>query len=455
MPPIARRLAPLAAAFLALACGPGGPLPESELAARVDTLARARDTVALADLAQRQCRPTEGEARQTCYEDFFVALSGNDRVRVALGALAELARREKRVEADGHGYTHVIGIKAWRPGMDVVEVFRSCTGLFQSGCYHGVIQAYFTGEGSVDSAKVSWLCDLIQGNTGDRWLRFQCVHGIGHGLEMIWNWDLPRALEGCDWLATDWDRQGCYGGAFMENAMASMPGGHHTPARAIEAVQGAAGSGGDEADAHAGHGDPGGHMSDRGAITFKMRDSTDLLYPCTAVAPKYRSSCYMLQGGVILSAVGRDFARAAAACDGAEPGLRHNCYLSLGTAASGMTVQNTRRIVELCRNGDPGYQPWCFVGAVKNYIDVTARPGDGLRFCEAVPPGDSRRQCYVAVGEQVLMLNITDTAARRRACEEARPEGREACLYGAWLREAPAGLPLLPPGLRPGAAGGD
>ena len=444
-----RRLIAPVAGVLLLACASPEPLPEPELTARVDQLAAAADTTALAALAQRQCGRLDGEARQTCYEDFFVALSGKERVRVALGALAVLARTEKKVEADGHGYTHVIGIKAWEPGMDVVKVFKSCTGLFQSGCYHGVVQAYFTGEGSVDSAKVSWLCDLIQGNSNDRWLRFQCVHGIGHGLEMIWNWDLPRALEGCDWLGSDWDRQGCYGGAFMENAMASMPGGHHTPARAIEAVQGSAAAapegGGDE---HAGHGEHGGHMSDRGAITFKMRDSTDLLYPCTAVKAKYRSTCYMLQGGVILGAVDRDFGRAARACDGAEPELRHNCYLSLGTAASGMTVQNTPKIVEFCSKGDPGYQPWCFVGAVKNYIDVTANPDDGLRFCEAIPQGDNQRQCYVAVGEQVLMLNMADTSARRRACDRARPEGRAECLYGAWLlKPAPEGLPLIPPGL--------
>jgi hypothetical protein len=237
----------------------------------------------------------------------------------------------------------------------------------------------------------------------------------------------------------------------MENAMASMPGGHHTPARAIEAVQGSAAAGG--GDEHAGHEAPSekghaGHMSDRRAITFKMRDSTDLLYPCTAVDKQYRATCYLLQGGVVLGAVGSDFARAADACDGAEPDLRHNCYLSLGTAASGMTVQNTPKVIQLCSKGDPGYQPWCFVGAVKNYVDVTADPADGLRFCEAVPAGNNKRQCYVAVGEQILILHISDPAARQRACRKARPEGKAECLYGAGLlTPPPAGLPLVPPGM--------
>lgn len=442
-----QRVVAAAIGLVVLGCGAlSRPLPEAELAARMDQLASASDTAGLADLAQRQCRHLDGEARQNCYEDYFVSLSGEGRVRVALGALATLGEREKKVEADGHGYTHVIGIKALQPGDDVVTVFNSCTGLYQSGCYHGVVQAYFTAEGDVDSVMVNTLCDRIQGNTGNKWLRFQCVHGIGHGLEMVWNWDLPRVLTGCDWLASDWDRQGCYGGAFMENGMASMPGGHHTPARAIEAVQGKAAPPGGESE-HAEHAGHGGHMSDRGAITFKMRDSTDLLYPCTVVDHRYRAVCYMLQGSLILTAVGSDFAKAAAACDQAQADLRQNCYLSLGTAASGMTVQNTRAAIRLCSQGDPGYQPWCFVGVVKNYVDVTANPEDGFRFCEAVPPGNNKRQCYVAVGEQIHVLNPRDTVARRRGCERARPEGREECLYGAWLRPAPEGLPLIPPAL--------
>lgn len=445
---------------LALGCGTGTPLDEATLRTQVSTLAAATDTVALADLAQRQCGALEDEARQTCYEDYFVALAGGDRIGVALGALSVLAGREKKVEADGHGYTHVIGITSWRPGMNLGTTFRSCTGLFQSGCYHGVIQAYFTGEGNVDSTKVSWVCDLIQGNQTDWWLRFQCVHGIGHGLEMVWNWDLPKALAGCDWLESDWDRQGCYGGAFMENAMASMPGGHHTPARAIAAVQGtAADGGGDPTDEHAGHGmgaapedehaGHGGHLSDLSAVTFKMRDSTDLLYPCTAVGTRYQPACYSLQGGIILGWVNSDFGRAATACDGAPTEVRHMCYQSLGTVASGMTVRDTRKTLRLCSLGDPAYQPWCFLGTVKNFVDVSGDPDDGLRFCERVPTGESRRLCYVSVGEQIMLKHATDREAREAACGRARIDGRLECRFGArLLADTPPGLPILPPGLR-------
>jgi len=430
-----KRLSPLLTIGLVLSgCGPreantAGPLPE-----RMSRLAEAGDTVALADLALAQCRHLDGVDRQSCYEDYFVALSDSGRVTLALGALDALADRDGRVKADGHVYTHVIGIKAWTPGRDVATVFASCNGLFQSGCYHGVIQAYLTSDGGVDSTEVAGLCDQVEGSNQNRWLRFQCVHGIGHGLEMIWNWDLLRALQGCDWLTTGWDRQSCYGGAFMENAVASMPNGHHASARVL-ADQGG------EAD-HSGHSE---HL-DPAAITFKMRDSADALYPCSIVAARYWSACYMLQGGMILQRQGYDFDRAGAECDKAPNGVRQFCYLSMGTMASGMTVQNTRQTIRLCVSGHPDYRPWCFIGAVKNFIDVTADPNDGIAFCRAVPPGKDKRQCYVAVGEQIAVLH-GDAPNREKACARTPREGREECRYGAGLLATPPpGLPILPGG---------
>ena len=436
------RLAILVAVALAGACASSNaPLGADALRTRMDQLATVGDSARLASLAQDQCRRLSGEDLQKCYEDYFVTLAGRGRVRLALRALNALAMEERTVVAEGHGYTHVIGITAWRPGDDVAAIFAGCTGLFQSGCYHGVIQAYLTREGGVDSAKVAGLCDLLQGAPPSHWLRFQCSHGIGHGLEMINAWDLPRSLAGCDWLDSGWDREGCYGGAFMENAVASMPGGrHHTSARVIAENAATGEHAGHEA--HAAHEGP---TPDPSQIAFKMRDATDPLYPCSAVGFRYQATCYLLQGGIILQGVNYDFAKAAAACDRAPADIRQNCYLSLGTSASGMTVRNTPKVIAQCSNGDPAYRPWCFVGAVKNYIDVTANPADGITFCRQVPPGRNQRQCYVAVGEEISALHWADRPARDRACALAPADGIEACRYGAGLLPtAPPGLPIRP-----------
>jgi hypothetical protein len=409
--------------------------PQVAGAAEIDAMATRGDTAGLAHLAERECADKAAEAQQTCFEDYFVKLARSDRVRVALGALAALAANYPDVARDGHGYTHVIGIRAWHPGADVGAIFRSCNGLFQSGCYHGVIQAYLMQGGSVDSARAVRLCNEVAPEEKDRWLLFQCVHGLGHGFEMAWNWELPKALKGCDWLRTKWDQYSCYGGVFMENAVASMPGGHHhTAVHALSASAQMNDSG------MAGHDMAGmGHdpAPDPARITFKMRDSVDALYPCSAVDTMYQFSCYQLQGGLILSRVHSDFAKATTDCDKAPPLGRSQCYLSLGTNASGMTVQNTATVIADCSHGDPGYQPFCFVGAVKNYIDVTAKPDDGIAFCQAVPAGPNRTLCFGAVGEELSVLYATDVAARARACAKAGRDGETECRRGAELPGRP------------------
>ncbi len=422
----------------ASACGLGSPLPQDEMRRRVESLAATGDSLGLARLAERQCSHGSAIEKVNCYEEYFVAVARSDRVRLALGTLAALAKDRPDVALDGHGYTHVIGIRAWQPGLEVATVFKGCTGLFQSGCYHGVIQGYLLagGEGRLDSTRAVTLCDQIAAGSSEKWLRFQCVHGLGHGFEMINNWELPTALKECDWLPSPWDRSSCYGGAFMENAIASMPGGHHTAMHAL-ATERTLDSGTAAATGGA-HDMPGMTMPrtpDLKGVTYKMRDATDPLYPCSAVDTTYQFTCYQMQGGLILTGVKGDFAKAAAECDRVGPPLlRSQCYLSLGTNASGGTAQNTPVVIQDCLHGDPAYQPFCFVGAVKNYVDVTANPDDGIAFCTQVEEGANRDHCYNAVGEEISVL-IRDPDQRQKACEKAGADGEAMCRIGAQLPE--------------------
>jgi hypothetical protein len=116
----------------------------------------------------------------------------------------------------------------------------------------------------------------------------------------------------------------------------------------------------------------------------------------------------------------------------------------MGTMASGITVQDVKRTIRLCSAaGDPGYRPWCFVGAVKNFIDVTANPADGFEFCKSVSA--RRRQAAVLGGDRGADRHpVLGASTREVACAKA-PEGQEECRYGAGLlATAPAGLPILP-----------
>jgi hypothetical protein len=347
-------------------------------------------------------------------------------------SLEVLSNLDPDIRARGHDFTHVVGINAWKPGRDVGSVYEACTPLFQSGCYHGVVQAWLDINGA-DSANVANLCDLIPVTRSNLWLRFQCVHGLGHGLVQARSLHLRQALEGCDWLFDSWDEESCYGGAFMEFIVAGRGQSHHRHGSA-EADTAA------PADEHAGHGDHAHGDPPAPADTFAIRNPVDPLYPCSVLDTRYQRACYGMQAGIIIEITGADFGRIAAACNDAPVPMRPACYQGVGTYVSGFTVRDANRSIELCSLGNPAYRAWCFVGVVKNFIDVTADPQDGFDFCRLLTDDAIGVSCYVAVGEQMAVLK-TDLADRERRCAALRDPFAGACRYGSGLTaDRPPGL---------------
>ncbi|MFN2433718.1 MAG: hypothetical protein ABR599_13065 [Gemmatimonadota bacterium] len=414
--------------------GSGGPASAS-----VDSSAAADFAAA----AQRRCGSVDAARKVPCYEPLLLERLASRGVRPALEALLEIGRLDREVEREGHVYAHAIGIAAYTTPERVTDVFGQCTEAYQSGCHHGVIQAYFAGRRTIAAEDVNALCRPFR-ERGDTWLLFQCVHGLGHGLTMLHAHHLPRALGDCDLLADDWDRESCYGGAFMENIVhATAP--HH------EALQRPAADAHAVEEAHApatGAGAPAGHGSAGGrpvTEAFAPLDPADPLYPCSVLDERYLRECYGMQTSAILHHNGGDIAAAARTCDGAPLGWRPACYQSLGRDISSYALQDHAESIRLCSLGSTTYQPWCYEGVVKNFVDLTARPDDGFAFCRAVPGEENRGKCYEAMGEQIAAL-ASDPSEREALCRASQAEYVEACRYGARVQLVrPPGLPK-PPG---------
>jgi hypothetical protein len=252
---------------------------------------------------------------------------------------------------------------------------------------------------------------------------------------------LPKALRGCDWLGTVWDRESCYGGAFMEFILAGRGQSHHPHMRKWAK----------SSDDHGGHGDHGGgehaehqmaaQPANTAADSFKTRDRKDPLFPCSVLHERYLQSCYGMQAGIIIETTGADFGKIAAACDLAPEHSRGSCYQGIGTYVSGFTVRDPVKAAHACSLGNPKWRSWCYVGVVKNFIDVTSRADDGLDFCQRLTDRPTAVHCFVGVGEEMGVL-IPNLDLREKECAKA---GRytPACRYGAALG-APR-PPELPP----------
>lgn len=429
------------AALAAVGCGAPAARPAAPPAAGADS-------------PVPQCAELARAAKIGCYQPVFLAELGEQGVARAIGLLERAAAADADVQRDGHVYAHAIGISAYDPATEVSTTFGRCSPVFQSGCYHGVIQAYFAdlqrAGTPVNAATLAGLCEDQRDEGASRWLLFQCVHGLGHGVTMFRGHNLPRALEDCDLLADGWEREGCYGGAFMENiGNATAP--HHTEmlagGHAHDAGEsGGGGEAGEHAamhDDHVASGTAAEHHAGEGAspepasqASFRALDDADPHHPCSKLAARYGSACYAMQTSAVLFRNGGDIPATIGFCNDAPAAYRGICFSSLGRDISGRTVQDHGESARLCSLAPADAQPWCYVGVVKNFIDVTAVAADGLAYCAGVPAGNNRDACYRAAGEEIWVLE-RDAAARIAQCAAAGAAGATECMRGAGVADTP------------------
>ena len=427
--------------FLSLAVGCAkrganatGAQSPAEIKQRVTELAANGDSVAIAEMLHLAC--DDAGKRQECLEAQLVPLAADGHVKVAMGALGELAEMDSGIRVDGHVYAHGIGIAAGQTTSDVAASFTQCSESFQSGCYHGVIQAWFGKLDTITPDDANALCKPFTANESQRWIRFQCVHGMGHGFTMLYKHDLKQGLEGCDLLTDDWDRHSCYGGAFMENIV-NVTNPHHPAAALAHEAHGGDHGSSDSSSEHAGH-----DMSAMkpAAEPFKAIDPKDQQYPCSALGEKYQTACYGMQTSVMLHNNGGDMASTAKSCGEAPANVRAVCFASLGRDISSYSRQNHGEAIRMCSVAQDAYEPWCYLGVVKNLIDLNARPADGMAFCKSISGESNKQLCYAAVGEQILVLE-PDVEKRRAQCGDSELAYRAACLYGANVnRDLPKNL---------------
>jgi hypothetical protein len=298
-----------------------------------------------------------------CYETYFDGIvEGAGGPGAALTELAQLMRSDQYVQSQCHQLAHRIGHSAavLYHG-DIAAAFRFGDATCWSGYYHGVVEQTIEDMSDADlTAKMSSVCpvDATAANpyTFDR---YNCVHGLGHGVMIRTKGDVFAALPFCDALSDAWDRSSCDGGVFMENIIEAQAGSTN--------------------------------------VSLKVDDP---VYPCDAVGDVHKLQCYQMVTSNILWRNGYDYAAAFRTCDGVEAAYVGTCYRSMGRDISGGSLLDVARTVELCNLGGEANRLDCFLGAAAN---ATLDRRDGVKsteLCDALP-ADYRQPCY-AERDQVL-----------------------------------------------------
>jgi mono/diheme cytochrome c family protein len=322
-----------------------------------------------------------------CLEQAFGNLAYESGPQAALATFDRRIAGDKQVEANCHRIAHTIGAASLVHFRGSVgKAFAGGSASCWSGYYHGVLERAFSG---VPESRVGGVARTLCADPEIRrttFVAYQCVHGLGHGLMIYTDYDLPRSLRICDGLDGSWDQVSCTGGVFMENISSSY------------------------------------------GVKSRWLKDDDLIYPCNAVARRHKVYCYLMVTSRILPAVGYDFRRTAQFCRRSERGWVATCYQSLGRDASGQTRQDPKRIAGICRLAGSG-EGDCLYGAARDITSNYADPRRAGELCSGARTRH-RERCFLGIGTIIGSLEATD-AARRAACRKVGARYAKACARGA------------------------
>jgi mono/diheme cytochrome c family protein len=340
----------------------------------------SRDDTRLAD-----CRDRNFE----CLEQAFGNLVYDEGPKPALDTLQRTLQTNSAVAGDCHRIAHRMGSAALSRFKDkVAPAFIAGSPVCASGYYHGIVERAFLGQPTDKLAVVArQLCDDRQ-ITEQRFLFYQCIHGLGHGLMIYTGYDLPGSLKTCDGLRAGFDRVSCSGGVFMENFNSSY------------------------------------------GVTSKYLRKNDPIYPCNAIAERHKLYCYLLVTANILRLENYDQARTAEACRRSERAWIKTCFESFGRDVSGIAGTSASKALASCRLAK-GNERDCLYGVSREIVNSDASGQRGGRFCAQVP-GRHRAHCYEGVGSVLASLESTAAALTAR-CRAISGRHAQSCLRGAGI----------------------
>ncbi|WHZ16660.1 MAG: hypothetical protein OJF52_003510 [Nitrospira sp.] len=346
------------------------------------------------------CRTQPFETKMRCYQGHLETVLQVEGTEQALTVLEQITAQDPEALREAHPLVHHIGRRSFARYGTAPAALSHCRDVFWSGCYHGVLQGYLSSLPAVEPQHILPLCPTSETVSAYSFQRYNCLHGLGHGLTIQFRYDLLKSLAFCDALPGSWDRESCYGGVFMENIV--------TFQQARQATSS-------------------GEHHHHEATSFL--NPQDLLYPCSVLNAKYLQACYLMQTSAVLTFLNYDFAQAFTQCARVEGEHQTTCYRSLGRDVSGFTLRDAGRVNELCRLGQGDQVRQCFIGAVKDFILTDASPEPGLALCRSLD-GPFKKDCYTTVGEMVVPL-FDDKNKRAQACRKGEDEYVEACLTTA------------------------
>jgi hypothetical protein len=260
-----------------------------------------------------------------------------------------------------HHVGHHLGSWLYYYTKDLKEALNYASMFCGGSNYHGILTSYFEQEyqgHNVDKyqIKVAHLCPIDEENVN--WMHERdCIHGIGHGLTKLYNYNTTAAVGHCDEFMPLWAQSACSRGVFMENS---------------------------------------DYFFKTGKGDF---DKKDIYSPCDKTIEKFVPQCYSEHTSYLLERNNYSYDDTFAQCDNISPDkFVKYCYNGIGKTLVYVGFTNPEKAIKNCYQGSqPAYRNDCLKGTVKTMLKQDAKTGPVFKFC-SLSDVDFRSECHKIVG---------------------------------------------------------
>jgi hypothetical protein len=281
-----------------------------------------------------------------------------------------------------HHEGHHLGWWLYDYTKDLKQALNYAT-LFCGGSnYHGIFQSYFEREHQVHNIdkyqiNIEHLCPIGQENVN--WMHERdCIHGIGHGLAKLYNYNTTAAASRCNEFIPLWAQSACSRGIFMENN---------------------------------------DHFLETGKGDF---DNNDIYSPCDRTVEKFAPQCYYYHPMHLLERNNHSFTDTFAQCDNISPEkFVKYCYEGIGRKLQQVGYRNPEQAIAYCNQGNqPAYHDDCLIGTLKTMLKGDAKTDAAFKFC-SLSNLNFKSECYQIVGIWIKAFLYPSHQELERECAKA------------------------------------
>jgi len=301
----------------------------------------------------------------SCYDDhectigMLYELSQNNSTQTVFLTLDDLI--DLYVDADFycHPSAHHIGEFLYGyVNRDLAKASELSDHRCAAGIMHGLLENTIQVENMLDgtpieSVDIKESCEIVNDALGDN-AKSECVHGMGHSLIKIYNYNTTLALERCSEFDTWNEIYMCNGGLFMQN-MAE-------------------------------------YAEKRGGDF----DKSDMYYPCNQINGTKNSEaatlCYRYQANYFLVQANYDLQTAYSFCSGiSDSKYIPICYKGVAAHLTKDNFDVVDKTLLMCNSTPPKYQEQCVVGAIESLTRFVSDE-KANQFCQKLD-GNLQKAC--------------------------------------------------------------